>query len=104
MTVVAVEVTTSLGATPGALLLASASCVRVGVGQVVSLQVDARIPPAPAEASGTHILSDVTVSPSPPSGSVPLPAHYTLTFTALMAGSTALTYLPATCTLAPGVC
>jgi len=36
--------------------------------------------------------------------SFPQAGRYTVTFTAQKAGTTALTYLPAMCTLPPGVC
>ena len=82
------------------------SCVNVGVGQVVSIDVRARVPPWPAEAhEGRQLLSSIALSPAVPSpATVPQAGRYTLTFTAQTAGTTAVTYLPATCTLPPGAC
>jgi hypothetical protein len=83
-----------------------ASCLNVGVGQVVSIDIDARVPPWPAEArEGGKLLSSIALSPALPSpATVPQAGRYTLTFTAQKAGTTAVTYLPAMCTLPPGVC
>jgi hypothetical protein len=47
----------------------------------------------------------MVLSPPVPSlAAVPRAAQYTITFTAQAAGSTAVTFLPATCTLPSGVC
>jgi hypothetical protein len=88
------------------LHLGLASCVNVGVGQVVAVDIHARVPPLPAEAVRNHqLLSSIDLSPEVPStAQVPQAGLYTLTFTALAVGTTGVAYLPATCTLPPGVC
>lgn len=101
---IAVLVSAGVATTPGRLQLGT-SCVSVGVGQEVSIAVDARIPPVPVEAGQAHLLSAISVSPPVPATSaVPLAGHYTLTFTAETPGRTSLAYLPATCKLPPGAC
>lgn len=83
-----------------------ASYVSVGVAQVVSVDIHARVPPLPAEAVRNHqLLSSIALSPLVPStAQVPQAGLYTLTFTARAAGTTAVAYLPATCRLPPGAC
>jgi hypothetical protein len=104
-TVVRVHVAAGVAVSPGVLQLGAVGCVSVGVGQQVAISVDARIPPLPAEPVGPRLLSAITVSPPVPGDpNQPHPGHYTFTFTAQAAGSTVITYLPATCNLPPGVC
>jgi hypothetical protein len=104
--VIAVGVLPDLPASAGVLHLGMAACVNVGVGQAVSIDIHARVPPWPAEATSAHqLLSSIALSPAVLSTvQVPQVGLYTLTFTARAPGTTALTYLPATCTLPPGVC
>jgi hypothetical protein len=82
------------------------SCATVGVGQTVSIEIRARVPPLPAEThAGAQLLDGITVSPALASAaSVPQAGRYVVTFTAVHTGTTALTYLPATCALPPGFC
>ncbi len=86
--------------------LGRALCVTVGVGQMVSVRINARVPPWPAEVhTARAVLSTISITPSVPSDGTALqPGDYTLTFTAQSAGATAITYLAATCALPPGVC
>ncbi len=104
--VIPVRVLATVPASATVMDLGSAACVNVGVSQRVSLHVQARIPPSPLETPPTpRLLSDITVTPAVPSAATaPRPGTYTLTFTAQAAGSTAITYLAATCTLSPGAC
>ncbi|MDQ6846740.1 MAG: hypothetical protein M3019_04035 [Candidatus Dormibacteraeota bacterium] len=104
--VIPVHVLATVPATSTVMDLGSAACVNIGVSQRVSLHVRARIPPSPLETPPTpRLLSDITVTPAVPlSATAPRPGAYTLTFRAQSAGSTAIAYLAATCTLAPGAC
>lgn len=106
LTVIPVRVLATVPATSTVMDLGSAACVNVGVSQRVALHVQARIPPSPLETPPTpRLLSDITVTPAvPASAAAPRPGTYTLTFTAQSAGSTAIAYLAATCTLPPGAC
>ncbi|PZR78239.1 MAG: hypothetical protein DLM65_13440 [Candidatus Aeolococcus gillhamiae] len=106
LSVIPVRVLATVPATVAIMDLGSAACVNVGVSQRVSLHVRARIPPLPVETLPTApLLSDITVTPAvPSSATAPRPGTYTLTFTAQAPGSTAITYLAATCTLSPGAC
>ena len=106
LSVISIVIVAGAPASAGVMKLGMVSCVTVGVGQVVSIEVRARIPPLPAESKeSAPLLSAITVFPAVASpASVPQAGEYAVTFTALRAGATALTYLPATCTLPPGVC
>lgn len=106
LTVIPVRVLATVPASSTVMDLGGAACVTVGVSQRVALHVQARIPPAPLETRlAPRLLSDITVTPAvPSSANVPRPGAYTLTFTAQTAGTTAITYLAATCTLSPGAC
>jgi hypothetical protein len=106
MSVIAVAVVRGAPASSGVMDLGAASCVSVGVSQNVAVHVHARIPPLPAESRvAPPLLSAIAVSPAvDASTSTPQVGEFTLTFTALSAGSTVITYLPATCGLPPGVC
>jgi hypothetical protein len=106
LSIIRVGVLSDVPVSTGVLKLGLVSCVNVGVGQVVSVDINARVPPWPAEAhQGMQLLSSIALSPAVPSpATVPRAAEYTIIFTARAAGTTAVTYLPATCTLPPGVC
>lgn len=106
LSVISIRVLPDLPVSASVLRLGMVSCVTVGVGQTVSIEIRARVPPVPAEThAGGQLLAGITVSPAVGStASVPQPGRYVVTFTAVHAGTTALTYLPATCTLPPGVC
>jgi hypothetical protein len=96
-------VTAGAATTPGVLRLGTTSCVSVAVGQAVSLTIDARMPPVPAEPQGSHLLSAIAMTPAVASGPG-VPGRYIVSFTAEAPGTTTLAYLPATCTLPPGFC
>jgi hypothetical protein len=106
LSVISIRVLSDIPVSAGVLTLGMVSCVTVGVGQTVAIEIRARVPPLPAEThAGAQLLSGITVSPAvPSSASVPQPGQYAVSFTALHAGTTTLAYLPATCTLPPGVC
>jgi hypothetical protein len=103
LSVIRVLVTAGAATTPGVERFGSVSCLSVGVGQEVTLAIDARMPPVPSEPFGMHLLSAIAVTPSVASGAG-VPGHYTVAFTAQAGGTTTLAYLPATCTLPPGAC
>jgi hypothetical protein len=103
LAVIHILVTAGVATSRGGLQLGTVSCVSVGIGQVVSLVIDARMPPVPAEPQGSHLLSAITVTPAVRSGPG-VPARYTVTFAAATPGTTTLAYLPATCNLPPGAC
>jgi hypothetical protein len=103
LTVIRILVTPGAPTTPGVERFGSVSCLSVGVGQEVSIAIDARMPPVPSEPFGVHLLSAMAVTPSVASGAG-VPGHYTVAFTAQAGGTTTLAYLPATCTLPPGAC
>jgi hypothetical protein len=84
--------------------LGTAACVNVGLSQRVALHVRARVPPLPAESPAAALLSAIAVSPAVATTAAPQSGIFTLTFTAQEPGSTAITYLAATCSLPPGVC
>ncbi|MGH7722087.1 MAG: hypothetical protein ACRENL_04520 [Candidatus Dormibacteria bacterium] len=106
LSVIPVRVLADVPVSAAILKLGQVSCVTVGVGQTVSIEVAARVPPRPAEArAGSPLLSRITLSPAVPSAAAaPRSGRYRLTFTAQAAGATMITYLAATCTLPPGVC
>ena len=102
LSIIPVHVSGAVATSSGVLDLGTTACVDVGVSQVVSLHVRARVPPLPAEAHGSAaLLSPISVSPAV---ATPTAGDFTLTFTARRAGSTAITFLSATCNLPPGVC
>jgi hypothetical protein len=105
--VIPVHVLIGVPASAEVMDLGTALCVNVGVSQRVAVHVHARIPPLPAESrvAPVPLLSAIEVSPAvaAPAGT-PQAGAYTLTFTAQRPGSTAITYLPATCALPAGVC
>jgi hypothetical protein len=106
LSVISIRVLADIPVSAGVLKLGVVSCVTVGVGQTVSIEIRARVPPLPAETrTGAQLLAGITVSPAvASSASVPQAGQYIVLFTARESGTTALTYLPATCMLPPGVC
>jgi hypothetical protein len=105
LSVVPVRVLAGVPASSGLMDLGTAACVNVGVSQRVALHVRARVPPRPAESPTTRaLLSAIAVSPAVATNATPQSGMFTLTFTAQESGSTAITYLAATCDLPPGVC
>ena len=103
LSIIEVHVLSAVATSSGVLDVGTTTCIDVGVSQVVSLHVHARVPPLPAEAAASPaLLSPISVSPA--ATPTPVAGDFTLTFTARRTGSTVITFLSATCNLPPGVC